>query len=1040
MSLSSKGKVFRVQLGGNINTHGFMVDAALSAGDAVAQARALYCASNVACAAFELANYTNVALILQLVIDPMQFSLEIQSVQDSHSMLRVVPHKPHATFAIQCRQWIAGEERMLAHGEHALFIVLVENHNAPLERLLVPVAALPFTCPSALYAAQDVPLPLVALENIVGWSKQYTPMLHTKLQLPLFDAPSSELPQNLERLVCQTLSFTLRWHRASLAKLPGQRSEDATHKWRTAQLWIELHNRSLRYFGKLSAFDVLFAQPGALLFAGTACSALLGKEGKAVQFVATNLCSALRFVLRYKLHDGVRDETMQPANDLTGATRDLLLLKLFREALPVIDALAGGVGQAIDEAIVKTAARLETGYADLTGASPTPVDIESDDEDSLDTIIRKDAARAVPIEPVAWQMRWMRDATHGLAINDRIRFDTFHSDETDRLRVFVDTPTELCARQSIVEYLVGEQTDRCCEALEARHGAPVLIRQGAFDGSVMHDFVLDTPSALAQQTAVCVGGIVYRDIHDALGIIERLFEWTFGCARDSQQLCESLQPVEGDAISNILECFCASLPQMGNSPSYRLASCGRNRRLDDVAVRSAVYTTIFRSLSRTEVMSFMRHTIDHVALPKDLDVATIQRVTVSDEEIAMHRSNMRTGGAGLVPRGKGVPDYRVHQLALLTVTHTDRCFFNLDGTDQRPTRSFFARVTEPSATSETSEEARRSRRAHLTVGFSEDQRDLLAIDVERQIDAQGLPDELEAVPDALRRSTASCEKPACEHSCVDTTLTGIEDLVGNLAHTRALPLCIASQVNRLLDGSPEDSSSTTIAAASEASRKWHPKNEDRKDSFRHIMALGLPYVDVNAATRHLMRQTPNEKVGDHLKEYTGGLPRMLGSMHTHAATGYAKRMIESGESITQQEALMRTNCAPSCSTLISAGGGGGGDRKNSRFAKKRKSFKASRKRDHVCPFTWSNRSDLRRLLQHTGTQPERIEFIVSSDAHETRRCAMHLESSRAPAHRSIPMFSGERHGARIRRPAHFTYLAADHLLQAREDLRKKATN
>lgn len=223
----------------------------------------------------------------------------------------------------------------------------------------------------------------------------------------------------------------------------------------------------------------------------------------------------------------------------------------------------------------------------------------------------------------------------------------------------------------------------------------------------------------------------------------------------------------------------------------------------------------------------------------------------------------------------------------------------------------------------------------------------------------------------------------------------IEDLVANAHANHALPLCMERFAQKLLID------------------KEHLQNRDRQLYYRLLRSTALPELSHERTVRHLLRATTNSaKLTDQWRDVNKGFETMLDTAHQKAAEGYQSTLRENGRDCTAEEALRRTTCAPSCSTMKRAKG------------------------DALpgCPFAWSNRRRVRQLLVNAGIDDVRADAIsqrapsAASEACRLHAMAAHTESATSPAPEALRNYSA--YG--FKHPYEFVHCSAKIILDQRE--------
>ena len=245
---------------------------------------------------------------------------------------------------------------------------------------------------------------------------------------------------------------------------------------------------------------------------------------------------------------------------------------------------------------------------------------------------------------------------------------------------------------------------------------------------------------------------------------------------------------------------------------------------------------------------------------------------------------------------------------------------------------------------------------------------------------------------------APTSMPGCmHHDALHATKVGdIEDLVSNAHTNHALPLCMEKFVQKLMF------------------KKEHLPNNERKLYYRLLRSTALPELTHERTLRHMLIATENEaKLADQWGDMDKGFEKMLDSSHAKAAEGYQRAMRENGRECSDEEALARTTCAPGCGTM-----------------------QRTRYNGVVgCPFAWSDRAAVRRLLITAGIDQVRAQAIserspsAASEACRLHAMAAHTDNITSPAPEALRKYGS--YG--FKHPYEFVHCSAKIILQKREN-------
>jgi len=388
---------------------------------------------------------------------------------------------------------------------------------------------------------------------------------------------------------------------------------------------------------------------------------------------------------------------------------------------------------------------------------------------------------------------------------------------------------------------------------------------------------------------------------------------------------------------------------------------GRDRSFDDCTLQSRVHQAVHSRLDAAQFRDFKMGRATTLTLPDDFDEAR-------------HWNLYREPLPDAVARG--AVDEHLHALSLHAAAHRDECFGARSS--QRP-------------------------RAHIDVRFDVDDREGTAgavraavMSVERATRLDNLRAALtqnarlvrdrqryeRLAADARRKNTVVAEAPPPANA--RSPLDDIEDIGANLSANGALPACVAQFAHKLLK------------------RREHLKNEDRTIYYRLLASLQLPELDHAAIKRHMLRETPSDKLQDQLGDINKGFRRMAEKLHERAATSSRRRALERSVELSHEDALARTTCAPSCYRM---------------------------KERNLCPFAWRNNGrGFFNLMLESGVDQTRAMQIAELVAKGARPafelCKLHAHAMHTSA--AIDPMPPQIAHARIYHPRDFVYAVGRH--------------
>ena len=375
---------------------------------------------------------------------------------------------------------------------------------------------------------------------------------------------------------------------------------------------------------------------------------------------------------------------------------------------------------------------------------------------------------------------------------------------------------------------------------------------------------------------------------------------------------------------------------------------------DDVAIGSDDFRQVRASLNAQELREFQAGRRDSLPLPSDFDMAKNRGLLVSDNDL-VHVVSL----SGTI-NSKRHGNVSVHKLALYGVTHKDRCL---------------KRKCEASSTS----------RAHIEIDFDtendDSRRTTKLLEVERQVRSID--------PTKFTEATRAAEqgRPA--------PMTDIEDVIGNMYENNALPLCV-----RML-----------ARTVQQRQGVGYLQNSERILFYRLMRSFDAPEITDQAVLRFLYKNMPPGKIRELNSDATRSWPNMIGKRHNEEAAKHIEYQARSNNTVSRENALKATTCAPSCWGMIGP---------------KVKQYPSR------CPFRELPDPQLFDLLQESGTDDDGIERILAARGKYGYQCKLQFIHSRPAETRDTNPFTPYTQDAFFQHPHHYMLASADHLLRHRE--------
>ena len=369
---------------------------------------------------------------------------------------------------------------------------------------------------------------------------------------------------------------------------------------------------------------------------------------------------------------------------------------------------------------------------------------------------------------------------------------------------------------------------------------------------------------------------------------------------------------------------------------------------DDIAIGTDDFILARQSCNLADLKEFLAGRSPRMPLPAQFNMAA-NRGLVAPNAL-LQRGVPRTGTLHSTANGP----IEVHRLALHAICHRDSCYKQKGGAAQHS-------------------------RQHIDVEYD------TAGDPGARFDR--LYKLESALPPLSRETFDSAVRAAANGN--RAKLDDIEDVVSNMYHNKALPLCV-SRFAQFIEENVGDG---------------YLKNEHRLPFYKLMRSFDAPQVTPESIMRFMFRNSPAKMIGVHYHEASKGWEKHAEKSHLKAASSFAEVSLANLREVTSAEAAAATTCAPSCSTMIT--------------------------RQKTCPFLLPDNVVI-NLLEQTGVPADKIERIMERTGNAGLQCKMHFEYSRPPATRATHAFSDFTRDVYFKHPHQYMLAAADHLLRHKE--------
>lgn len=400
-------------------------------------------------------------------------------------------------------------------------------------------------------------------------------------------------------------------------------------------------------------------------------------------------------------------------------------------------------------------------------------------------------------------------------------------------------------------------------------------------------------------------------------------------------------------MTGLEESFAAAAPKNGGFYSEET----RSKAFDDISIASDDFMELRAQYVGPTLSNFLTKRTGTLELPPTFDMARARGLLLPNA--ALVRSLPRTGTLHSAKNGS----VEVHRLALHTVCHRERCYL------KRPH-------------SDVSNSA-----AHIDLEYDTGGDTGLRFDKLLRIEAQVRPLSHATLAAAVR-SADRRDRHA---------LDDIEDIVSNMYHNRALPLCVRAHARTI----------------EQRVGLGYLQEDGRLPFYKLLRSFTAPEMTPEAIMRFMFKNSPAGKIGGHFSEGVTGWEKAARKSHAYAAEGYKKVAGKNMREVTLEEAETATTCATSCSTMIN--------------------------HQRTCPFLLPD-AELIPLLTESGIAHSDIERIISKTGNPGLQCRMQFELSRADETRATPPFSDFTRDVYFKHPHQYMLAAADHLLRHEENL------